>query len=81
MYISLLEGFIQTGVTNENLSILQKERLSCPSLTLTGERHSGYDCEKQTPRIDEEDDDLTLEEEINCPSDPVSHSNKKNNNF
>ncbi|XP_055948805.1 inositol hexakisphosphate and diphosphoinositol-pentakisphosphate kinase-like isoform X3 [Argiope bruennichi] len=49
-----------------------KERLSCPSLTLTGDRHSSYDCEKQTPRIDEEEDDLTLEEEINCPSDPDS---------
>ncbi|GFS75025.1 inositol hexakisphosphate and diphosphoinositol-pentakisphosphate kinase [Nephila pilipes] len=49
-----------------------KERLNCPALTLTADRHcSVIDCEKHA-RIDEEDDDLTLEEEINCPSDPDS---------
>ncbi|GFQ95473.1 inositol hexakisphosphate and diphosphoinositol-pentakisphosphate kinase [Trichonephila clavata] len=49
-----------------------KERLNCPALTLTGDRHcSVIDCEKHA-RIDEEEDDLTLEEEINCPSDPDS---------
>ncbi|GIY20803.1 inositol hexakisphosphate and diphosphoinositol-pentakisphosphate kinase [Caerostris extrusa] len=48
-----------------------KDRPSCPpSLCLTAS--GGYDCEKQTPRIDEEDDDLTLEDEMNCASDPDS---------
>ncbi|XP_071034280.1 inositol hexakisphosphate and diphosphoinositol-pentakisphosphate kinase isoform X5 [Parasteatoda tepidariorum] len=42
-----------------------KERLNCPMIMMSGEKHTpgcSYDCEKHA-RIDEEDDDLTLEEE------------------
>ncbi|XP_054713943.1 inositol hexakisphosphate and diphosphoinositol-pentakisphosphate kinase-like isoform X3 [Uloborus diversus] len=54
-----------------------KERLNCPMIMMSGDKHAqgcGYEYEKHA-RIDEEDDDLTLEEEINCHdvgSDPDS---------
>ncbi|XP_035216868.1 inositol hexakisphosphate and diphosphoinositol-pentakisphosphate kinase-like isoform X2 [Stegodyphus dumicola] len=54
-----------------------KDRLNCPVIMMSGDKHApscSYECEKHA-RIDEEDDDLTLEEEMNyhdIGSDPDS---------